>query len=106
PLKVREKFPVGPRRSAVRVLLLAGLVALVAFVYHPVTDSEAWAEVKKKQDEAAAEKKLAEGPKKGPGRGADRRPKPDQLARANKSAKLKELEAELDRIEREAREAN
>src|SRR5205823_3028382 len=106
PLKVREKFPLGPRRSAVCVPLLAGLVALVAFVYHPVTDSEAWAEAKQKQDEAAAEKKLADAPKKGPGSGADRRPKPDQLERANKSAKLKELEAELDRIERESREAN
>jgi hypothetical protein len=106
PLKVREQFPVGPRRSAVRIPLLAGLIAVVAFVYHPVTDSEAWAEAKKKQDDAANEQKVADAGKKGPGSGAPRTPKPDQLQRANRSPKLKELEEELDRLEREAREAN
>lgn len=105
-LKVREKFPVGPRRSAVRVPLLAGLLAGVAFVYHPVADSEAWADAKKKQDETAADKKLAEAGKKPTGIGAPKAPKPDQVERANRSPKLKELEDELDRLEREAREAN
>lgn len=105
-LKVREQFPVGPRRSAWRVPLLAGLVAVVAFVYHPVTDSEAWADARMKTDDAAAEKKVADAGKKTVGTAAPKTPRPDQLERPNRSPKLKELEDELDKLEREAREAN
>jgi hypothetical protein len=105
PLKVREKFPVGPRRSAVRVPLLAGLIAVVAFVYHPVTDSDTWVEAKKRQEDAN-ERKVADAGKKGAIATPPRTPKPDQLQRANRSPKLKELEDELDRLEREAKEAN
>jgi hypothetical protein len=104
-LKVRDKFPVGMSRRAAGLPALAGLIAAVAFLYHPVTDSEAWAEAKKNRNDPAAEKRVADAGKRPAYKPADRKEKPAPPDRADKSAKLKELEADLDRLEREAREA-
>jgi hypothetical protein len=104
-LKVRERFPLRVGRPAASLPILVGLLAAVAFFYHPVTDSEAWAEAKKNRNDPAGEKRIADAGKQPVYKPAERKNKPDQPDRADKSAKLKELEADLDRLEREARQA-
>src|SRR5438128_88643 len=93
-------------RSARRRLFAQALLdrlAAVAFAYHPVTDSEAWAELQQKRNNPDETKRTADAGKRS-GFAADRKTKPERLDRANKSPKLKELEAEIDRLERERRE--
>ena len=100
-LSVHEKFPVRLRRSAAWLPLLGGLIAVVAFAYHPITDSEAWAAAKRQQAEKE-DAKTGDDAKRQPPPKLERKPRTAE-DRPNKSAKLKELEAELDRLEREAR---
>lgn len=104
-LRVREKFPLQFRQSALLAPALAGCVALVAFVYHPITDSPAWVEAHQKPE---AEKARLAGD---PGRKPIVPPNPrmrrkDEPDRPNKSEAVKELEARLDKLERQARDAN
>ncbi|HUR53698.1 MAG TPA: hypothetical protein VMZ71_06185, partial [Gemmataceae bacterium] len=103
PVRVRDKFALFLPRSAVRVPVFSALLAVVAFVYHPVTDSPAWAESKQKQAETARASASTDG-KRPTAKAADR-PKVEP-ERANKSAQVKELEAELDRLDRQARDTN
>ncbi len=105
PLRAGEQFPVRPPRSAAWLPVLAGGVALVAFVYHPVTDSPAWAEARQKDDDKDGPKVAGEPGGKVPPRPAARTKRPDDPDRGPKSDAVKELEADLDRLERQAREA-
>jgi uncharacterized coiled-coil DUF342 family protein len=97
-LCVKNQFPVRLRRSAVRIPILAGLIALVAFVYHPVTDNPAWADAKRQKAADAARVADAE-PKPPP---AERKPGEGQRPE-EKPPSVHELEAELDRLERQQR---
>jgi uncharacterized coiled-coil DUF342 family protein/uncharacterized membrane protein (UPF0136 family) len=101
PLRVQEQFPVRVSRSAAWIPALAGLLAVVAFVYHPVTDSPLWAEGQNRAADPARStnptKPLSTTP-------AERKTRPDP-DRPNRSPKVKALEAELDRLERLARES-
>jgi hypothetical protein len=100
-LRVRERFPIRMPRSAVRIPLLAGLITLVAFVYHPIADSAAWAEAKRAKADADAVRVADSGTKLPP---ADR--KPGDGRASEKAPGVKELEAELDRLERQNRPAD
>ena len=83
PLRVRDRFPVRLRRTAGWIPLLAGLMALAAFVYHPVADSAARAEARKQADAAgvAANDARPKPLPKAPPRGAARRPRPAEQVR-------------------------
>ena len=93
-LKIGERFPVRPTRKAWFVPGLAvGIVAVVLW-WNPEVfgETEADAQAKAKAVELAriAEKQLAK--KTGP---IVRAPKPEEIARKDKSPELKELEAKL-----------
>ena len=97
-LSVRSKFPVGLPQRAVAVPTLAGALALAAVFYHPNTArteaTEAGVAAKKPTDPLAP-------PPQQDAKKADptTRPKPaDRVERSDKSEKLKDLEAELDKV--------
>lgn len=93
PLRVRDKFALVVPRSTLRLPLLAALLAVVAFAYHPVTDSPAWVESRRKEAEAATTETRPAAKPVG-------RPKADE--RPGQSPQVKKLRAELDRIARDA----
>jgi uncharacterized coiled-coil DUF342 family protein len=94
-LRVPEKFPVRPRKHVALVPTLAAGIAAAVFFYHPDTASALGGEGPgKKLDE-----KLKDSTKDAnKTTAAVAKPKPPELARANKSADLEKLEAELDKM--------
>lgn len=98
-IQVREKFPVRWPRRVEGIPLLAGLIALVAFVYHPITDSAAWSAKVATPATVGMPKDSAKAPtsKEWQPRNAPERP--------NQSPKVKALVAELDRLEQQAQQS-
>ena len=96
-LRIGEKFPLRLRRSALLVPLFAGMLAIMAFVWHPVTDSELLTENGKPGDIARKPSDTAMSPLNRPNT-----PTPDKP----NAEKLAAIQTELDRLERESREKN
>jgi hypothetical protein len=97
-LRLGEQFPLRLRRSAALVPVLAGLIA-VALVWPPATDSGLFADTKRKPDDATNRP------------GSDPQPHPNPVRQPNPDApkgtdaeRLAALRADLDRLEREARD--
>ncbi|MBA4190151.1 MAG: hypothetical protein C0467_19375 [Planctomycetaceae bacterium] len=101
-LRVGERFPLGLRRSAWLVPLFAGVLAILAFVWHPITDTHLSADNRKKTDDIA--KKVSDNatsPTTFP------QPKRNSLTPDKPNAeKLATIRAGLDRLEREAKAKN
>lgn len=98
-LRPRDRFPVRPDRRVWRLPLLGVLLAVVAFVYHPVTDSGLLAEKSREKDEASPAADIARRAQ------ADKspRPKPALPDRADRSKDVRDLQEELARLEANAR---
>jgi uncharacterized coiled-coil DUF342 family protein len=95
PLAVRSKFPVGVPRRALAVPTLAGALALAAVFYHPNTARTEAADPTVGPKPAAPVPAASPDPKKP---APDTKPKPaDRSDRTDKSEKLKDLEAEIER---------
>jgi hypothetical protein len=100
-LRVRDRFPVRVGWKVLWLPALAGLLAVVAFVYHPVADSGLLT-ASKSDEEKAATNRTANASKKTP-YDARPKPKPDVADRANRSREVQELQDELARLEAAAR---
>lgn len=99
-LRIAEKFPVRLRRSAWLVPLFAAMLAIMAFVWHPVTDSNLFADNGKKPGDTA--KKTSDNPLSPPN--TFPQPKPNEPTPDKPNAeKLAAIRADLDRLEREAK---
>jgi len=96
PLKVAERFPVRPRRSALWVPALAGCLALVASLYNPSVFASDDTNATAKDKDTANNNPARQAAKKG-----NPFVKPPALnpeARQNKSDTLKELENQLEKL--------
>lgn len=99
-LRVADKFPLRLPRSARHAAALAGVLAVLAFVWHPVTDTALFTDGPKKPADLA--KKANDTPVSPPTPFQQPKPpapKPD----ASSSEKVAAIRAELDRLEREAK---
>jgi hypothetical protein len=100
-LRVRDRFPVRLKRRALWLPILGGLLALVAFVYHPVADSGLLAH--KKSDDVKDDARSTADAARRARAEAQRKPKPATPDRANRAKDVQELQEELARLEANAR---
>jgi len=99
-LRVADKFPLRLPRSAWLVPLFAGMLAIMAFVWHPVTDTNLFTDTTTKPADLA--KKASDNPVSPT---PFTQPKPNTPTPDKPNAeKLGTIRAELDRLDREAKE--
>lgn len=99
-LRISDKFPLRLPRHAWVVPLFAGMLAIMAFVWHPVTDTNLFTDTTKKPADLAkkaSDNAVSPTPFAQPKPNVPTPDKPD-------AEKLATIRAELDRLDREAKE--